>query len=72
MNIRSALAVIKTDLKYFGLHGTVYDLAVRMVNRIVFFKALRVVTLSEVAREAPLPPNFQFRRVSEQELRGTG
>jgi hypothetical protein len=68
MNIRSILAVIRTDLKYFTLRATAYDIAVRMMNRILFFKALRVATLSEVTFAAPLPRNFRFRRISEKEL----
>jgi hypothetical protein len=68
MNIRSAFAVIQAELKYFGLRGTAYDLAVRVVNRIVFLKALRVLGLSEVTLEGPLPPNFKFKLISEEEL----
>ena len=70
MSIRSALAQIQADLKYFRLCENACDLALRTVNRFVGFKAVRVVALSEAPLVPALPANFKFKMISEDELRG--
>lgn len=68
MTIKSVIATIRFDLRHFGIHRTIYDVMVRVLNQIVFFKILRVISLSCLEREERLPARYQFRRIFLDEL----
>jgi ribosomal protein S18 acetylase RimI-like enzyme len=48
MKIQKAIGVIQTDLQQFGSAKTIYDLAFRSINLLVYFKILRCMTIDTV------------------------
>jgi hypothetical protein len=69
MKIRSALSIIQRDMKHFGIICTIYDLVLRIVNRFLFFRVLRVIALSEITSDDLLPPQYRFSPIPIDELK---
>lgn len=42
------VALVRDDLKHFGLINTVYDMTIRAINRVTTFKVLKCMQLSKV------------------------
>jgi len=68
MTIKSAMATIQRDLKYFGTACTIYDIFLRVLNWFVFLKVLRVIAISEIPTKPALPPNFRFEHIPVGEV----
>ena len=68
MNIQKTVALIRNDLKYFGIGSTAYDVGVRLLNRFTLYQRLTVVALSESPVVEPLASHFHFRRIPPAEL----
>ena len=63
MNLRSLQQLVRSDIEQFGVAKTVYDLALRAINRLVFlkiFKAMRLDVVNPDYQEANQRLQWQF------------
>jgi hypothetical protein len=68
MTIRKAITTIRRDIRYFGIVCTIYDVLLRLLNRLVFLKVLRVIALPAVPFEQNLPRQYRFGCIPAAEL----
>jgi hypothetical protein len=70
MTRKSLRALIKSDLEHFGLVRTVYDLALRTVNRVALLKIFKGVRIDVVHPDfLELEPGFRAEFLGESLLR---
>jgi hypothetical protein len=66
----AASTQIATDLKHYGVLKTAQDVAVRALNRVIFFKTLKCVKIDVVNPEyLECAPNYQGLFLTEEMLR---
>ena len=68
MTLKSAIAIIRQDIEYFGIACAIYDVVVRLLGRFMFVKILRVLALSSITTEHILPSNYRFERIPGEQL----
>ena len=67
---RSLRDLIQSDIEHFGAAGTLYDLALRCINRVALAKVFKVLAITAVQREfLELPAEFHSEFLSARQLR---
>jgi hypothetical protein len=69
MTINSVIGTVRMDLRHFGVARTLYDVFVRLLNQLVFFKVLKVISAPKITLKDRLPKGFLFREMSLDEFR---
>src|SRR5688572_6045203 len=69
MRLNSALETLRTDLRHFGVVSTAHDIAVRLLNRKILYRCMKVMAISRVNPVPPLPQGYRFEAIPAETLR---
>ncbi len=70
MNLQKTAGRVRKTLEQFGVRKTAYDVLLRTINRVAFFKVYRAMVLEEVDQEyLTLEPPMEWRLLDASQLR---
>lgn len=70
MSVSLTVGTIRLKARNHGTLSTVYDLALRCLNKCLYYRVMQCLVIDEVKPESiPLEPHFRFVRLEERELR---
>ena len=70
MNLNNARNRIRENLEHFGVRKSIYDIFVRSINRVVFFKVFNVMRLEQVDPEyLSIEPPLEWRLLDRSQLK---